>query len=657
MAIEPVTREERFLAAAGGRSVTPPAPITRKEQLLQGIIDAVKSGGATPDVIKGAVNDYLNANPVQPGATTEQAAQIEQNKTDIANLQTEVDELKESGGNGSGQNQDYTALTNKPRINGVELDGNKTSDELGIGQPSDNQVSNAVENWLTEHPEATTTVPEHSLDPNKTTWLKKIDKINVFNPANVESGKKISDDGTLADSEESDVYGPIPVVPAVYANNDNSHMWYLAAYDADGNFLKKTFVSNNHTYDLTGLPSVAFIKLENHYGLYPYFMISLGAIPAEYIAYDAPENSRTDITDYTVEEAVKRIAVLAVAEGIDGKLKPQSISTHKVEPFEQYRVNLLRPSEFEPGSYFSITGIVASDTDFVSGFIPVKEGVTYYRGGSTAMFSWNSALYDADKKQIHIFKESSMAYTVPTGIGAAYMRIAQVGEDSVLCEGTPAPGYLPPVGGVRFVDDAVRIDFRAYLMGTYGKRLFLVGDSITKYQANDSTYATVIARDWRYNITNYGAPGTKLTSAKGDGTGMCERIKAYNADDCDMIVVMGGTNDRDGVLGTIDDTDTTTVYGALNDICTTFITQYAGKRCGLVTTLKYTAGQAWAVNQAIRDVGAKWGIPVLDLERTVFPLTQTDELKTLYAPDGLHPSNLCEEQIIAPKMAHWLLTI
>lgn len=109
MAIEPVTREERFLAAAGGRSVTPPAPITRKEQLLQGIIDAVKSGGATPDVIEGAVNDYLNANPVKPGATTEQAAQIEQNKNNIADLQTEVDELKESGGNGSGQNANLTA--------------------------------------------------------------------------------------------------------------------------------------------------------------------------------------------------------------------------------------------------------------------------------------------------------------------------------------------------------------------------------------------------------------------------------------------------------------------------------------------------------------------------------------------------------------------
>ena len=62
-----------------------------------------------PDVIENAVKNYLDANPVRPGATTEQAAQIEQNKNDIADLQTEVDELKESGGNGSGQNVALTA--------------------------------------------------------------------------------------------------------------------------------------------------------------------------------------------------------------------------------------------------------------------------------------------------------------------------------------------------------------------------------------------------------------------------------------------------------------------------------------------------------------------------------------------------------------------
>lgn len=112
MAIEPVTREERFLAAAGGQSVTPPTPITRKEQLLQGIIDAVKSGGATPDVIENAVKNYLDANPVKPGATTEQATQIEKNKTDIADLQVEIEEKQPKG--------DYvkTVNGNKPDASG-----------------------------------------------------------------------------------------------------------------------------------------------------------------------------------------------------------------------------------------------------------------------------------------------------------------------------------------------------------------------------------------------------------------------------------------------------------------------------------------------------------------------------------------------------------
>ena len=47
--------------------------------------------GATPDPgtaeqIKQAVADYLNENPVQAGATAEQAAQIAQNKAEIERL-------------------------------------------------------------------------------------------------------------------------------------------------------------------------------------------------------------------------------------------------------------------------------------------------------------------------------------------------------------------------------------------------------------------------------------------------------------------------------------------------------------------------------------------------------------------------------------------
>lgn len=37
------------------------------------------------------------------------------------------------GGGGGGGTKDYTQLTNKPSINGVELTGNKTSEQLNIG--------------------------------------------------------------------------------------------------------------------------------------------------------------------------------------------------------------------------------------------------------------------------------------------------------------------------------------------------------------------------------------------------------------------------------------------------------------------------------------------------------------------------------------------
>ena len=46
----------------------------------------------------------------------------------------------------------YAELPDKPRINGVELSGDKTAEELGIGQPSDEQVATAVKDYLDEHP-------------------------------------------------------------------------------------------------------------------------------------------------------------------------------------------------------------------------------------------------------------------------------------------------------------------------------------------------------------------------------------------------------------------------------------------------------------------------------------------------------------------------
>ena len=96
MADKPVTREEKYLSyLTGDYTGELQNPITRKEKYLYELCLKGIGGEISPEEIKNAVNEYLEKNPVKPGATTEQAQQIEQNKTDIASLKVETDSLKE----------------------------------------------------------------------------------------------------------------------------------------------------------------------------------------------------------------------------------------------------------------------------------------------------------------------------------------------------------------------------------------------------------------------------------------------------------------------------------------------------------------------------------------------------------------------------------
>lgn len=91
MADKPVTREEKYLAyLTGDYTGELPKPITRKEKYLYELCLKGIGGEISPEEIKAAVNEYLEKNPVKPGATTEQAQQIEQNKADVASLKEDL---------------------------------------------------------------------------------------------------------------------------------------------------------------------------------------------------------------------------------------------------------------------------------------------------------------------------------------------------------------------------------------------------------------------------------------------------------------------------------------------------------------------------------------------------------------------------------------
>lgn len=130
MADNPITRKEKYLAKlTGSYTGNVPDPITRVEKYLYDLCQKGISG-LTPEEIENAVNKYLKENPVQPGATTEQAQQIEQNKTDIALLKKETGSLKEDLGDYTTLNlyldvKDYAGASWNTRINKYIPSGTK----------------------------------------------------------------------------------------------------------------------------------------------------------------------------------------------------------------------------------------------------------------------------------------------------------------------------------------------------------------------------------------------------------------------------------------------------------------------------------------------------------------------------------------------------
>lgn len=54
----------------------------------------IENGGVTDEKIENVVNNYLENNPIQPGATKEQAAQIQENTEALNGLKFSVNEEK-----------------------------------------------------------------------------------------------------------------------------------------------------------------------------------------------------------------------------------------------------------------------------------------------------------------------------------------------------------------------------------------------------------------------------------------------------------------------------------------------------------------------------------------------------------------------------------
>ena len=204
-----------------------------------------------------------------------------------------------------------------------------------------------------------------------------------------------------------------------------------------------------------------------------------------------------------------------------------------------------------------------------------------------------------------------------------------------------------------------------------GKKINFLGDSITEGACLDdwnNVYWMRLGRETGATVRGYGIGGTRIAprlnperpGEEGFGQYFGSRVDAMDPD-ADIVVVWGGTNDfghGDVTLGTIDDRDNTTFYGALHCLYRALWEKYPTAQIVVMTplhrvgehdTLNEHGNPAIAPFKVIRDtiieVAAYYSFPVVDLYAISNLNPELPVIRETFMPDGLHPNDAGHERI------------
>ncbi|MBO4327551.1 MAG: SGNH/GDSL hydrolase family protein [Clostridia bacterium] len=192
-----------------------------------------------------------------------------------------------------------------------------------------------------------------------------------------------------------------------------------------------------------------------------------------------------------------------------------------------------------------------------------------------------------------------------------------------------------------------------------GKTVAYLGDSITALSEYQIYLRRILELGRGYT---FAVSGTQLTGEDQSFTQRAEEIGI----DTDLIFVLGGTNDFHvgAPLGTPQDPPCRTTFcGAVKLVCETLRRDHPDALIVFATPTRRTAPPGSGIpdkngiglslgdyRQAIIDVCAQYGIPVLDLY-TVSRISE--ETAERYLSDGLHPNTAGFEQM-AKEIAAYL---
>lgn len=185
---------------------------------------------------------------------------------------------------------------------------------------------------------------------------------------------------------------------------------------------------------------------------------------------------------------------------------------------------------------------------------------------------------------------------------------------------------------------------------TFGKKINVLGDSLTYGSGADFSYTKIIADELNGVVRNYGIHGSTVSNSSHDP--MSVRYADMD-NDADIVCCMGGTNDywQNLPLGVMGDTTNTTFYGALDVLIKGLVTKYPTGFVYMVTPIhgyiqndyteepKSNIGSMKDVVNAIKEVSAKYSVPVLDLFNNAGLYPRISQQRSIYYTDGVHLTN------------------
>lgn len=317
----------------------------------------------------------------------------------------------------------------------INTDGTMTAPETEI---SSEQVSGAVSDWLDAHPEATTTVADGSINPDKTTWMRQVFH-NIFDVSTITDGYYFydgsSDKTTGGGTANNFISDYIPVVAGREYVFSHKNM-YLRWVDVNRTFISGSVSSVSVAgLKVTAPDGAAFVRFSIGKGdLTPE---EVKAQVYEYIGEDWEYDTYKNLYDTVMTDAGYKKAVADLVEGkfLDGSLAPadlfadESLRYRQMKGWEEFHWNLVNPDTVVMGTIWDDSGADREIEDSAmtkrrrTDYIPVVEGETLIASGSTYG-------YDSEKVFVSGISTTGGKFIVPEGV--AYIRQSATNSAGVI---------------------------------------------------------------------------------------------------------------------------------------------------------------------------------------------------------------------------------